>query len=246
MKKRQWVCVGLLAALACQGESALVGESLDEPLLEGQGPTQSGTTNQFIAQIRVTEDPERCMPRLLPVRNGVPECVLAEVIPGGADETACSCDQPGRRPLNAKMNEIVLAQLPVSGLCNVEVTCTHACACEVVPADRDVSVDDLQGAEAVLASSRRKFPRPVLEQERDALTIEIMRRKGRASEAASLARDFTSKYPNSPPHTAGGARASNAASGRVNRLSRRVAPPRERPPGAHRVTRTPRRRHSVG
>lgn len=61
-----------------------------------------------------------------------------------------------------------------------------------------LSADDLAAAEQALAVSRRKFPEPVLEQEREALTIELMRRKGLASEAASLARDFTSKYPHSP------------------------------------------------
>ena len=134
MKKRQVVCGGLLLFVACQGESPVVGESRDEPLVEGQGPSESGTTNQFVEQVRISEDVAQCLPRVLALQNGAPECVLAEVIPGGAEEPDCSCDQPGRRPLSSRMNEIVLAQLPANGFCNVEETCTNACACEIVPA----------------------------------------------------------------------------------------------------------------
>lgn len=142
MKTKRLACLGWLLALACQGESPVVGESLDEPLSEGRGPSESGTTNQFVEQIRAFDE-ETCLPRSLLVQDDALPCVVFEVIPGGEEPPDCSCDQPGRRPLSASMNEIALSQLPANGFCNVEEACTNACACEVVPA----SGEDLTACE---------------------------------------------------------------------------------------------------
>lgn len=57
---------------------------------------------------------------------------------------------------------------------------------------------DLPGAGEVLALSNRRFPASLLEQEREAVTIELLRRRGDREAAATRARQFLSKYPRSP------------------------------------------------
>ena len=57
---------------------------------------------------------------------------------------------------------------------------------------------DLQGASEVLATSKAKFPNSRLAQEREAATIELLRRSGDSAAAAARARAFLSKYPSSP------------------------------------------------
>jgi hypothetical protein len=59
---------------------------------------------------------------------------------------------------------------------------------------------DQPGATEVLALSNRRFPASLLEQEREAVTIELLRRRGEAAAAAKRARQFLSKHPRSP-HT---------------------------------------------
>lgn len=57
---------------------------------------------------------------------------------------------------------------------------------------------DLDGASKVLAASKAKFPNARLAQEREAATIELLRRSGDAEAAAARARAFLAKYPRSP------------------------------------------------
>lgn len=57
---------------------------------------------------------------------------------------------------------------------------------------------DLQGASEVLATSKAKFPNSRLAQEREAATIELLRRSGDSVAAAARARAFLSRYPQSP------------------------------------------------
>ncbi|HWO09869.1 MAG TPA: outer membrane protein assembly factor BamD, partial [Polyangiaceae bacterium] len=57
---------------------------------------------------------------------------------------------------------------------------------------------DLQGASEVLATSKAKFPNSRLAQEREAATIELLRRSGDSATAAARARAFLSRYPQSP------------------------------------------------
>lgn len=56
---------------------------------------------------------------------------------------------------------------------------------------------DLEGASKVLATSKARFPNARLAQEREAASIELLRRSGSA-EAATRARAFLAKYPRSP------------------------------------------------
>lgn len=56
---------------------------------------------------------------------------------------------------------------------------------------------DLEGASKVLATSKARFPNARLAQEREAASIELLRRSGNA-EAAARARAFLAKYPRSP------------------------------------------------
>ncbi|HEY6726872.1 MAG TPA: hypothetical protein VI197_22725 [Polyangiaceae bacterium] len=56
---------------------------------------------------------------------------------------------------------------------------------------------DLDGASEVLAASKAKFPNARLAQEREAATIELLRRSGDPA-AVARARAFLAKYPRSP------------------------------------------------
>jgi hypothetical protein len=56
---------------------------------------------------------------------------------------------------------------------------------------------DLAGAFATLEAARTRFPRPVLVEEREALTIELLAQSGRLESARERARAFLSQFPES-------------------------------------------------
>jgi hypothetical protein len=56
---------------------------------------------------------------------------------------------------------------------------------------------DLAGAFATLEAARTRFPRAVLEEEREALTIELLSRSGRLESARERARAFLERFPES-------------------------------------------------
>jgi hypothetical protein len=56
---------------------------------------------------------------------------------------------------------------------------------------------DLGGAFATLETARTRFPHAVLEEEREALTIELLSRSGRAESARERARAFLVRFPES-------------------------------------------------
>jgi len=62
----------------------------------------------------------------------------------------------------------------------------------------ELRVGKLADASATLEAARRQFPAPELYQEREALTIEILYRSGQVAAAEQRARQFLSRFPESP------------------------------------------------
>jgi len=66
----------------------------------------------------------------------------------------------------------------------------------------ELRTNRLVDAFATLEASRRQFPAPELDQEREALMIELLYRSGQATAAEQRAEAFLRRFPEIPPRAA--------------------------------------------
>lgn len=131
MRMRWWVAGCLFAVGACQGENSVVGQSGTDPLTGGEGPTVGGTTNQWLDVLASLNEPNSCLPAVLPVTNGVTSCVIVEVVGSEEEHADCSCSGAGRRTVTPALAELVLGDMLFQGLCANAEDCAAHCLCEV-------------------------------------------------------------------------------------------------------------------
>lgn len=192
---------GFVAGLALYGANVGTRELATRFTTPEPAPAKA----QLVSSARQAVLPAAPAPAALPVESPAAptRAALAPSTPGpAAPATASASAALAERPAAASGSPAIAAfadpPAPARPEGSARSSQLEAEARALREARAELRAGQLSAAFATLEASRRQFSAPALDQEREALTIELLAQSGQAAAAKARARAFLTRFPESP------------------------------------------------